>query len=44
MMHEGKIVLDIKGERRNNLSVSQLIELFYETGGEKILNDRLLLI
>lgn len=44
MMHEGKIVLDIKGEQRKNMSVSHLVELFYETGGEKILNDRLLLI
>lgn len=44
MMHEGRIVLDIKGEKRRNLTVSRLVELFYEAGGEKIRQDRLLLI
>lgn len=44
MMHEGKIILDIKGNKRKNLTVPRLIELFYEAGGEKIHQDRLLLV
>lgn len=44
MMHEGKIILDIKGEQRRDLTVVRLVELFYEAGGDNMQQDRLLLI
>lgn len=44
MMHDGRIILDIKGKKREGLTVSRLVELFYEASGEKIRQDRMLLI
>ncbi|HHX87911.1 MAG TPA: ATP-binding cassette domain-containing protein [Firmicutes bacterium] len=43
MMHEGKIILDVSGTERNNLTVSRLVDLFYEASGEVLQQDRLLL-
>lgn len=44
MMHEGRIILDIKGEKRKGLTVSRLVELFYEASGDKMQQDRMLLL
>jgi putative ABC transport system ATP-binding protein len=43
MMHEGKIILDIKGEEKKNLTVEALLQQFENVSGEKLQNDRMLL-
>ncbi len=43
MMDGGKIVLDIKGEERKNLTVEGLLEKFYAGAGKDLDNDRILL-
>lgn len=43
MMHEGRIILDIKGEKREKMTVPGLIEMFHEVSGEKMQSDRILL-
>ncbi|MBO5565269.1 MAG: ABC transporter ATP-binding protein [Lachnospiraceae bacterium] len=41
MMNEGKIILDVSGEEKKNLTVRDLLQKFEETGGE--VNDRMVL-
>ena len=43
MLHNGEIVLDIKGEDKKKLTVSDLIRKFEESIGEEMNNDRLIL-
>ena len=43
MMHEGRIIYDVKGEEKKNLQVSDLLEKFEEASGEEFSNDRMLL-
>ncbi len=43
MMHEGKIILDVSGPEREDLTVANLVEMFYEASGEVLQQDRLLL-
>jgi putative ABC transport system ATP-binding protein len=43
MMHEGRIILDLKEERREKMTVSSLIEMFHEVSGEEMQSDRILL-
>ncbi len=43
MMHEGKIILDVSGPERKNLTVSHLVDMFYQASGEVLQQDRLLL-
>lgn len=43
MMHEGRIVVDVSGEEKKNLTVEQLMGLFSKTSGTEIANDKLLL-
>lgn len=43
MMHEGKIVLDISGPKRDKMTVPDLLEQFTRVRGQSILDDRLLL-
>lgn len=43
MMHEGKIILDLSGEERKEMTVEKLIELFGRKSGTELDNDRLLL-
>lgn len=44
MLHEGRIILDIKGEEKEQLTVSQLIEKFTQTSGKAFDDDRVLLV
>lgn len=44
MMHEGLIILDIKGFERKNMTVPKLVKKFYECSGEKMQQDRMLLV
>jgi len=43
MMHEGRIILDIKGEEKKKLTVENLLERFGKVSGEEFANDRALL-
>lgn len=43
MMDSGRIVLDVQGEERNNMTVNDLLERFKARVGEDLDNDRILL-
>ncbi len=43
MMHEGRIILDISGEEKKNLTVEALLEQFALVSGDEFANDRALL-
>ena len=43
MMDSGRIVLDVQGEERKNMAVSDLLEKFKARVGEELDNDRILL-
>lgn len=43
MMHEGKIIYDVKGEEKKNLKVSDLLEKFEIASGGEFANDRMML-
>ena len=43
MMHEGKIIVDIAGEEKKNLTVEQLLSLFNQASGGQTVNDRMVL-
>ena len=42
MMHEGKIIVDVSGEEKKNLTVEQLLNLFTQASGGAV-NDRMVL-
>lgn len=42
MLHEGKVVLDIKGEEKKKLTVDSLLKEFEKTQNKGILSDRVL--
>ena len=43
MMSEGKIILDISGEEKKNMTVEGLLEKFRIGAGKALDNDRILL-
>ncbi|MBP5162230.1 MAG: ABC transporter ATP-binding protein [Spirochaetales bacterium] len=43
MMNEGRIILDIKGEEKQKLTVQALMDQFVKASGEELANDRALL-
>ena len=43
MLHEGKVVLDVKGEERAGLTVGALVAMFRRQRGETIDDDALLI-
>jgi len=43
MMHEGNIILDIKGEEKEGLTIPDLLGMFERVRGEGIVDDKLLL-
>ncbi|MFW5995643.1 MAG: ABC transporter ATP-binding protein [Halanaerobiaceae bacterium] len=43
MMDEGRIILDIQGDKKQDLTVEKLLELFRKKHGKKYSNDRTLL-
>jgi putative ABC transport system ATP-binding protein len=43
MMHEGEIVLDIAGEKRKELTVAHLLDMFTRVRKERLVEDKLLL-
>jgi putative ABC transport system ATP-binding protein len=44
MMHEGRIVLDISGPQREQMTTEDILRLFAETSGSQFSNDRMLLV
>lgn len=43
MMHEGRIIYDVRGEEKAALEVSDLLKKFEEVSGEEFANDRMML-
>ena len=43
MLHQGRIILDVSGEEKENLTVEGLLAQFYRSQGEELANDSLLL-
>jgi putative tryptophan/tyrosine transport system ATP-binding protein len=43
MLHQGRVVLDVSGEQRDKLTVTDLLDMFEKTRGEEVTDDALLL-
>ena len=43
MMNEGRIILDVSGEEKKNLTVEELLGEFAKLSGSEFANDRALL-
>jgi putative ABC transport system ATP-binding protein len=43
MLHQGRVILDVKGAEKDNLSVNDLLQQFYRVQGEELANDSMLL-
>lgn len=43
MLHQGKVVLDVSGDERKGMGVTDLLDMFEKTRGEKIEDDSLIL-
>lgn len=43
MMHEGNIVVDVRGEEKKKLTIEQLLQLFEESSGSKFASDKVML-
>ena len=43
MMHDGRVVVDVEGEEKKNLTVEALLALFNRASGREFTNDRAIL-
>ncbi len=43
MLHEGRVIIDVSGEEKANLTVEELIEMFSIASGDEFSNDRAIL-
>lgn len=43
MLHQGRVIMDVSGEEKMNLSVEDLLNQFYLVQGEELANDSMLL-
>lgn len=43
MLHQGQVVLDVSGDQRSNMTVTNLLQMFEKVRGEQISDDALLL-
>ncbi|MBG9982423.1 ATP-binding cassette domain-containing protein [Aerococcaceae bacterium DSM 111020] len=43
MLHQGRIVVDVSGEEKEQLTVDKLVNLFKQVSGESVTNDAMLL-
>lgn len=43
MLHQGRVLFDVKGEEKQNLTVKDLLEQFYKAQGEELAMDSMLL-
>ena len=42
MMHEGRIIYDVRGEEKKNLTVEELLRKFEDASGGEFANDRMI--
>ena len=43
MMHEGQVIVDVKGEEKKNLTIAQLLQLFEASSGSEFTSDKVML-
>lgn len=43
MMHEGRIVVDVKGEEKKKLTIEQLLQMFEASSGSQFTSDKVML-
>jgi len=43
MMHDGRIILDLKGAERANMTITRLLDMFEKASGVHMNNDRMML-
>ena len=43
MLHQGQVVLDVAGDKRQGMTVHDLLDMFEQTRGEKVEDDSLIL-
>jgi len=43
MMHEGQIVVDVRGEEKKKLTIEQLLQMFEASSGSKLTSDKVML-
>lgn len=43
MMHEGRIVVDVKGEEKKKFTIEQLLQLFEQSSGSQFTSDKVML-
>lgn len=43
MLHNGRVLIDVQGEEKQNLQISDLLEMFEKASGSELVSDRLLL-
>ena len=43
MMHEGRIVVDVKGEEKKKLTIEQLLQMFEQSSGTQMTSDKVML-
>lgn len=43
MLHEGRVIIDVSGEEKANLTVEDLLEMFNKASGDHFSNDRAIL-
>lgn len=43
MMHEGRIIVDVKGEEKKKLTIEQLLQMFEQSSGSKFTSDKVML-
>lgn len=43
MLHNGRVIIDVKGEEKKHLQITDLLQMFEEASGSELASDRLLL-
>ena len=43
MMHDGQIVVDVKGEEKKKLTIEQLLQMFEKSSGSQFTSDKVML-
>ena len=43
MMHEGRVIIDVSGEAKKNLTVEELLSMFAKASGGEFTSDRAML-
>ena len=43
MLHQGRVIMDVRGQAKTALKVADLLARFYEVQGESLANDRMIL-